>query len=264
MSYKQEWTKPEINFVLREYCKGFSSKEIAKSFNQKFKAHRSPDSIKHCIDTHGLDIEQDIKRVLVIDIETKSLVVKTWGLFDQNIGLNQVVSDGGILSWSAKWIGEDKILYKDVKGDMKKEKELMEPLWDLMDEADIIIGQNSNSFDIKIINAKFLEHKLGKPSKYEKLDTLRIARKHFKFLSNKLEYLSKKFCNIRKLAHSKFPGFSLWNECENGNKTAWKEMKIYNMNDVAATEELFIKLAEFDTTKATTDAVRAYKAAKKK
>ena len=41
-------------------------------------------------------------------------------------------------------------------------------------------------------------------------------------------------------------------------------MKIYNMADVSATEELFLKLSEFDKTIPTTDALRAYQAAKKK
>jgi len=49
-----------------------------------------------------------------------------------------------------------------------------------------------------------------------------------------------------------------------GGKEAWKEMKIYNMADVSATEELFLKLSEFDKTIPTTDALRAYQAAKKK
>lgn len=263
MSSKKEWTKPEINFVLKEFKRGLSRTEIAKTFKTKYDEYRSPDSIKHCIDVYGADVERDTKRVLILDIETRSLVVKTWGLFDQNIGLNQVIEDGGILSWSAKWIGEEKTFYKDVKGDKKKEKELLQPLWDMINEADIVIGQNSNSFDLKKLNAKFLEYKMGAPSEYKKLDTLKMARKHYGFLSNKLEYLSKKLCQVRKLAHSKFPGFSLWNECENGNKEAWKEMKTYNINDVLATEELFLKLAEFDKTATTNDALRAYKAAKK-
>jgi hypothetical protein len=261
---KKPWLKSEITFVLKQHKKGLSRKQIAKEFNSKYDSDRSQDSIKHCIDTHGSSIEKDIKKVLIIDIETRSLVVKTWGLFDQNIGLNQVVEDGGILSWSAKWIGSDTVLYKDVKGDKSKEKELLAPLWKLMDDADIVIGQNSNSFDIKKLNAKFLEYNLGSPSEYKKIDTLRMARKHYGFLSNKLEYLSKKLCTIKKLTHSKFPGFSLWDQCEKGNKEAWKEMKIYNMADVSATEELFLKLSEFDKTIPTTDALRAYQAAKKK
>lgn len=260
---KKQWTKPEINFVLKSFSKGYSRKEIARIFNQKFNDTRSPDSIKHCLDVYGLEAEKPLQRVLVIDIETRSLEVKTFGLFDQNIGLNQIVSDGGILSWSAKWLGEKEILYKDVKGNRKKEKELLIPLWKLIDEADIVIGQNSNSFDLKTLNAKFLEFKMGSPSDYKKLDTLRISKKHFKFISHKLEYMSKKFCKIKKLIHQKFPGFTLWDECERGNPAAWREMKLYNQNDVLATEELFVLLSEFDKTQTTTDAMRAYHAAKK-
>jgi hypothetical protein len=264
MSYKQEWTKPEINFVLREYRKGFSRKEIAKSFNQKFKAHRSPDSIKHCIDTHGLDIEKHLPKVLILDIETAPMVSYTWGLWDQNVGLNQIKHEGGILSWSAKWLGNKEIAYKDVKGDMSKEKQLLLPLWKMMDEADIILGQSSNKFDIKKLNAKFLEHKMGSPSAYKKIDTLLLAKKHFSFVSNKLEWMSKKFCKLKKLTHGKFPGFSLWSECLNGNKEAWKEMRVYNTRDVEATEELFLVLAQFDKTEIVTSAVRTYYSNKKK
>jgi DNA polymerase elongation subunit (family B) len=150
-------------------------------------------------------------------------------------------------------------MYKDVKGNKKKEKELLKPMWKLMDEADIIIGQNSNSFDIKKLNAKFLEYKLGSPSEYKKIDTMLMAKRHFKFVSNKLEYMSKKFCKVKKLAHSKFPGFSLWDECEKGNSQAWKEMRLYNMADVEATEELFLVLSEFDKSEVVTDALRAYR-----
>ena len=145
---------------------------------------------------------------------------------------------------------------------MKKEKQMLVPMWKLMDQADIIIGQNSNSFDIKKLNAKFLEYKMGAPSEYRKIDTMRMAGKHFSFVSRKLEYMSKKFCKIKKLTHGKFPGQELWNACKRGNKQAWIEMQRYNKQDVLATEELFIVLAEFDKTINTTDALRAYNAAK--
>jgi hypothetical protein len=261
---KQKWSNSQIKFVISQYKKGFSRKEIAYKFNKKYpSATRSPDSIKHCIDVHGMEVEKDLPKVLILDIETRPMLAKVWGLFDQNIALNQIVDEGGIFSWSAKWIGSDEVIYKDVKGNKKREKELLKPIWKLMDEADIIIGQNSNSFDIKKLNAKFLEHKLGCPSEYKKIDTMLLAKKHFKFVSNKLEYMSNKFCSIKKLAHSKFPGFSLWDECEKGNASAWKEMKLYNMADVRATEELFIVLSEFDRTEVVASAARAYAASNK-
>jgi DNA polymerase elongation subunit (family B) len=257
---KKSWLTKEINFVLNLHRRGFSRKDIARKFNDKYPANvRTQDSIKHCIEVYGSSIEKSPRKVLILDIETKPMTAKVWGLFDQNISLNQIVDEGGIFSWSAKWIDSNEVLYKDVKGNKSKEKELLKPIWKLMDEADIIIGQNSDSFDIKKLNAKFLEYKLGSPSDYKKIDTLKLAKKHFKFVSNKLEWMSKKFCKLKKLAHSKFPGFMLWDECGKGNVAAWKEMELYNKMDVLATEELFIVLSEFDKTEVVQDALKAYR-----
>lgn len=261
---QENWTISQIKFIVKLHKRGFFRTEIAKMYNKVFETKRSPNSIKNAIYHYASDVEKDLPRVLIVDIETKPMTARVWGLFDQNIALNQLVDEGGIFSWSAKWIGESEVLYKDVKGNMSKEKQLLTPLWKLMDEADIIIGQNSNKFDIKKLNSKFLEYKLGSPSPYKKVDTLIIAKRHFSFVSNKLEWMSKKFCKLKKLAHSKFPGFMLWDECGKGNPAAWKEMELYNKMDVQATEELFVVLSEFEKTEVVTDAMRSYNAAKKK
>ena len=262
---KQAWSKAEINFVLREYKKGFGRKEITKIFNRKFiDSPRTIDSIKHCIDVHGTSIEKDVPKVLILDIETAPMIGYLWGLFDQNIPLAMLKRDWFILSWTAKWLHEDKVMYKDQRGKKGKaienDKSLLMPLWKLMDEADIILGQNSNAFDLKKINSKFLEHNLGVPSPYKKLDTYLMAKRHFSLTSNKLEYMSKKFnTTYKKQDHEEFSGFKLWDECMKGNLKAWKSMERYNNFDVLATEELFLKLAPFDKSETVTSALRSYK-----
>jgi hypothetical protein len=118
-----------------------------------------------------------------------------------------------------------------------------------MDEADIIIGQNSKAFDIKKLNARFIMHGMNPPSSYKQIDTLSLSKKHFKFTSNKLEFLSEKLnTKYKKLQHGNFPGFSLWKACLAGELAAWKEMEKYNKHDVLATEELYNKLVSWDTT----------------
>ena len=267
---QQSWTKKEITFVLKQHRKGYSRYEIARLFNEKFPLNkRSPDSIRHCVATHGADVERDLPKVLVLDIETAPLLSFHWGLFDQNIPLNMLQRDWFVLSWTAKWLHEDKVMYKDQRNKKGKaltnDKQLLKPLWKLMDEADIILGQNSTAFDIKKLNAKFLENGLGVPSFYKKIDTLQLARKHFSFTSCKLEYMSKKFNKVyKKQDHEEFSGFKLWDECMKGNVKAWNCMKTYNNFDVLATEELFLNLAKFDRTEVVTSAVRAYHAARSK
>lgn len=256
---KKEWSKAEINFVLKLHAKGLSRKEIARQFNEKFDSNRSQDSIKHCIDVYGAKVEKYTPKVLIIDIETRSLTVKTFGLRDQNIGLEQVVDDGGILCWSAKWLGTNEIFYEETKGVKSKEIVILKKLKKLMDEADIILGQNSQSFDVPVIMGLFLYYDLIDDVKeFKQIDTLRMSRSKYKFLSHKLQYMSGKLCEVKKQTHAKFPGMTLWMEYEAKNPLAFAEMKKYNMADVEATEELFLKLAKGCKTKNVSDALRTY------
>ena len=55
-------------------------------------------------------------RIGLIDIETSPLEAYTWGLWDQNVGLNQIKTEWTILSYSFKWLGESKIIYEDTGG----------------------------------------------------------------------------------------------------------------------------------------------------
>jgi uncharacterized protein YprB with RNaseH-like and TPR domain len=185
------------------------------------------------------------QRVLVLDIETSPLLVYVWNLKDQYVGLNQMVQDWHIMAWSAKWLGEKKVFYRDVScnKDPHNDKNIMEDLWKLLDEADIVITQNGKAFDAKKINARFMLHGMQPPSPYKHLDTYLIAKRAASFTSHSLEYLSGRFCaKYKKLHHQKFPGLSLWVECLKNNAEAWKEMKAYNIRDTLTTEELYKKL----------------------
>ncbi len=186
------------------------------------------------------------QRVLVLDIETSPLLVYVWNLKDQYVGLNQVVQDWHIMAWSAKWLNEpaSSIQYYDQKNlKIGDDLPILRPLWQLLDKADIVITQNGKAFDAKKINARFMLHGINPPSSYQHLDTYLIARRVASFTSNSLGYLSDKFCSkYKKLAHTKFPGLSLWAECLKGNKLAWAEMKQYNIHDTLTTEEVYNKL----------------------
>lgn len=193
-------------------------------------------------------------KILVFDIETSPLITYTWGLFDQNIALNQIKEDWHVLSYAAKWLDDppNKTMYKDQRGkkDISNDKDMLKGIWKLLDEADVVITQNGISFDSKKLNARFMIHGLGRPSPYKHIDTLKIAKKHFAFTSNKLEYMTDKLCvKYKKLTDErKFGGFSLWKECLKDNIKAWKEMERYNKYDVLSLEELYHKLQPWDNS----------------
>lgn len=184
-------------------------------------------------------------RVLLIDIETAPILGYVWSLWKQNVGLNQIKDEWYILSFCAKWLGEPEIIYQDIRHDPHSDESLLQPLWDLLNEADIIIGQNGKAFDMPKIQARLVMHGFLPPRPYKVIDTLLMAKQQFKFTSNKLEWMtgeSAGLTTLKKNQHSKFPGFSLWSECLKGNPEAWDEMKEYNIPDVTSMEELYLKL----------------------
>lgn len=184
-------------------------------------------------------------RVLLIDIETAPILAYVWSLWKQNVGLNQIKEEWYILSFCAKWLGEPEIIYQDIRHEPFSDASLMQPLWDLLNEADIIIGQNGKAFDMPKIQARLVMAGFPPPRPYKVIDTLLMAKQQFRFTSNKLEWMTGDSSNltaIQKSKHAKFPGFALWAECLKGNPEAWDEMKEYNIPDVTSMEELYLKL----------------------
>lgn len=184
-------------------------------------------------------------RILLIDIETAPILGYVWSLWKQNVGLNQIKEEWYILSYCAKWLHEPEIMYRDVRENPHSDESLMEPLWKLLDEADIIIGQNGKAFDMPKIQARLIMAGHMPPRPYKVIDTLIMAKQQFRFTSNKLEWMtgeSAGLTTLKKNQHSKFPGFTLWAECLKGNPEAWDEMKEYNIPDVTSMEELYLKL----------------------
>jgi len=191
-------------------------------------------------------------KILIWDVETAPTTAYVWGIWQQNVGLNQIVRDGFLMAWAAKWYGEpeSKVMYADQRNakNIEDDKAILVKLWKLLDEADIVVTQNGKSFDQKVVNTRFLLNGIAPPSSYRHIDTKEIAKKNFRFISNKLEYLSKNLNKkYQKLAHHEFAGFELWSECLNGNVKAWKEMEKYNRYDVLATEELYTILRPYIT-----------------
>jgi hypothetical protein len=192
-------------------------------------------------------------KVLLFDIETAPILAHVWGLWENNVALNQVVQDWHILSWSAKWLhdGPDKVMYRDQRNAKNVEDDslILKDIWNLLDQADIVVTQNGIKFDKKKLNARFIMNGFQPPSGYKHIDTKVIASKHFGFTSNKLEYMTDKLnTQYKKLKHNKFPGHELWTQCLKGNLEAWKEMEQYNKHDVLALEELFYKLIPWDNS----------------
>jgi len=126
-------------------------------------------------------------KVLLFDIETAPCECWSWGLWNELKSTKMIKSDWYVLCWRAKWLGSKEIIEGTVSG--KNDKPCMVKLRNLLSEADIVIGQNGDNFDIKKVNTRFIIHGLTPPSPFKSIDTLKIARRCFKFTSNRLDDL---------------------------------------------------------------------------
>jgi len=50
-------------------------------------------------------------KILLIDIEVAPNTAHVWGIFDQNISINQLLESSYTLCYAAKWYGESKIMF---------------------------------------------------------------------------------------------------------------------------------------------------------
>lgn len=188
-------------------------------------------------------------KVLLFDIENSPILSANWGVYDQNaVWIEQ---DWFLLSFSYKWLGEKKIHhhslneYPGFKKDPTNDKKLVQDLWKLFEEADVIVAHNGDRFDIRKANAKFLEHKLPVPSSYKTVDTLKIAKKYFYLTQNKLDYLADLLGIGRKIQTG---GYQLWRSCMAGDEKAWKLMNKYCDHDVRLLEEVYLELRKWHTS----------------
>lgn len=182
-------------------------------------------------------------RVLFLDIETAPSLGWVWQKWQTDV--IDFAQHWYLLSFAWKWLGDKDVScralpdYSGYKRNHNNDLHLVRDLHDLLDRADIIVAQNGDSFDIKKANARIIFHRLPPPSTYKTVDTLKLARKYFKFESNRLGDLGKFLGVGSKLPHT---GFQLWAGCMEGDEDSWRLMREYNKADVALLEEVYYKL----------------------
>lgn len=174
-------------------------------------------------------------KVLFFDIETMPHEVYTWGLWDQNVGLSQIIQPGRVFAFAAKWLGEKDVYFSSDYHE-HSHADMIEAAHRLLSEADIVVTYNGISFDIPHMQREFLLAGLLPPKPYKQIDLLRVAKRQFKFASNKLDFLSQQLGLGRKTSHQ---GFDLWVKCMANDAKAWAKMATYAKQDVRLTEKLY-------------------------
>lgn len=183
----------------------------------------------------------DGPKILLFDIETAPMEVYTWGIWKQTIYPQMIKKPTSVLSWAAKWLFDSKIYSDNVtvgEAQERKDSSILQGIWNLLNEADIVIGHNANSFDVKRLNARFSVADMVPPMPYRVIDTLSVSKRVFSFTSFKLDDLMKEFGMGGKLDHD----MKLWKQCVTGDEEAMRKMVKYNENDVRILEDLYLKI----------------------
>jgi DNA polymerase elongation subunit (family B) len=176
-------------------------------------------------------------KILLLDIETAPNLVHVWGLYDQNVAINQIQAAGYVLCWAAKWYGDKEVQFDSVH--QSKPLRMLKRIHKLVDQADVVVHYNGTKFDMPTLNKEFVLHKLDPPAPYRQVDLLRTARSQFRFPSNKLDYVAQALGLGNKVKH---PGHSLWVQCMAKDPEAWEMMETYNKQDVALLEKVYDRL----------------------
>lgn len=189
--------------------------------------------------------------IATIDIETSPYHAYVWRLWKQNVGLEQITDDRTIISVGYKPLGKA-FEYRSTGGRgierVRDDRALCEWLAEKLDTTDIVVAQNGDDFDIRVINSRLIDHGIPPYSPIRTVDTKKVAAKVADFASNRLEWLDQVVNKGKgKDKHPEFIGQTLWNECLKDNPRAWACLKRYNEADVRKTEKLYLNLLPWIT-----------------
>lgn len=180
-------------------------------------------------------------KILIFDIETSPMRAYVWNRWKQNIYLDQTISEWFMIGWSAKWLYSADIMSDILTPDEIRNEDdsrIIGGLWKLINEANIVVAHNGNSFDIPKMNSRFIFNGYAPTKPYFSVDTKSISSKQFGFSSNKLDALAGYFG----IEHKDNISFELWKKCMDGDIESLLYMRNYNEKDVAILEEIYIRL----------------------
>jgi DNA polymerase elongation subunit (family B) len=193
-----------------------------------------------------MTVSKNEPRILLFDLETAPAKVYTFGLFKTTIGMDQIIEPPRILCWSARWKGAPGKTVKFDSEHVSSTKDFLTGMRDLLDEADVVVGYNSDSFDVPWVNEQFMYNGIDLPSPYSKVDLYKVNKRAFYMPSRKLDYLALQMLNDRKVSHK---GFTMWRDCmdptSEGHEQAWRDMERYAKKDTYLLDPLFDMLRPF-------------------
>lgn len=184
-------------------------------------------------------------RTLAIDIETSPNLADVWGLWNQNVGINQLRESTRMLCFAAQWEGQKRTEFYSEWGDGP---DMVRVARELLDEADVVVHYNGQRFDVPHLNRELILAGYDPPSPYKQVDLYREIKRAFSFPSYKLAYVAPALGVGEKVSTG---GHELWIKVLAGDRSARKLMREYNCQDTALLIPLYHKVRAWVSTPAT-------------
>lgn len=174
--------------------------------------------------------------ILLLDIETGPNLAYVWNMYDGNIYYKNLVSPQELLCFSAQWLDGETMFFSRYHHTYKG---MLDAVWKLLDEADILITYYGKKHDVPHINRELAQSDMPPPSPYKHIDLCNVMKSQFKFPYNKLDYVLEAFGFEGKAGSI---GMENWIGCLKDKPESWEAMKIYSLRDTAALQELYYKV----------------------
>ena len=173
-------------------------------------------------------------RVLTLDVENSPHLAYTYDLWGADIRPDQIMEPARLLCWAAKWLDRKQVLFASEYHDGVDA--MLNGIWELLNEADIVVTYNGVRHDMPIILKSLVERGYPPVSPWQDIDLYQVVKRRYKFASNSLGYITKTLDMPTKLATG-VP--QLWKRVLEEDEKAWTKFRAYNKQDVVVTENLF-------------------------
>jgi len=176
------------------------------------------------------------------DIETSPNIMFSWRCGSKiYLDHQNIIQERAIICICFKWEGQKRV--HALTWDDGNDKEMLKEFGRVVAEADEMVAQNGDWFDMRWFNGRRLFHGLEPLPPTKTVDTLKILKRHFYLNSNSLDYVANLLFGEGKIKTD----FDLWKQIVlNNSGGAMREMVRYCKKDVILLERIWNRLRDFE------------------
>lgn len=174
-------------------------------------------------------------KILILDIERLPGLARVWEPRTRYIPPRSFVEWPKLLCWDARWYGQKEHIFA---AEWIDHDEMLSKIWDLYNEASLVVTYNGISFDNRHLCSEWLEAGYRPPRPWKDVDLYKVV-KRFGFESKSLDSVTRRLGRPGKAtSYSMDCAFS----AAEGNVRDQNRLRRYNQGDVELTEWLYDRL----------------------